>query len=103
MTAPWFEIDPAADRAGIEGRYLLRDPWGDYARPGELIPITFTGPGPVRYGRALVTGHDTDGRAVVLPIDPAVVLIESDPPEPATRCRVFAVGPPAGLFGGDAS
>ena len=80
MTAPWFEIDAVADRMPppLDDRYRLEDPWGEWAIEGELIPITFAGT--TTYGRALVTGHDERGCAVVLPLDPTLVLIHSDPP-----------------------
>lgn len=78
MSAPWFEIDPDRDRMPdpIADRYRLRDPWGDYCQPGDVIPITFAGTN--RYGRAVVTGCDADGCAVVLPLDPELSVVGCD-------------------------
>lgn len=91
MTAAWFEIDPEADRMPppIADRYRLRDPWGDYARPGEVIPICFAGT--TQHGRALVTGHTDHGQAIILPLDPAVVIIHSDPPIRAQDSAMLAL------------
>jgi hypothetical protein len=77
MTPAWFTIDRTADRVPGPGiaRYRLADPWGDYCAEGEELRLTFVGAGPVEHCRAVVTGHDEDGSAIVVPLWPPLAVV----------------------------
>lgn len=60
-STPGFEIDPRLD--AVLGGLVLRDPWGDYCRVGETIPICFVDESTCE--RAVVVGRTAVGATIV--------------------------------------